>query len=446
MQFSLINLVCYGCVLATAALLSVANADENRSNAKAVADFTTCDKPKWPLSSLRNEEEGSTVIEFAIGADGAVQSARILESSGFESLDNAALEGIRLCKFVAARRNGKPVASVLAVQYKWALDNDTDASAAAQEQAPSGTQGRLASLIQRGRDQLLIKDFRGAMESSVAALKLDRKNFDANFLAANASLGLNVFDDADRFLEQAAQFAPATRRDVVASLKKTIAQQRVTLEPVLRRLAAERLENETTSSSAPQQGGAQGKHSIKAASEPAGRTVAAGPAKAGEARGGSEQPANTQPAAQSAAGSQAAGAGKCPASLDYLAPKLPVCSGNANLIELRRIALATDVSFRADAAAGYALKDVALMAGESAKRFEDAMKENEEVMASVANSDELLRERLQSLRATPPQCDAQDNPATMGQSAYNAYVASYMGAMVNRAVSAIAACKARLQP
>jgi len=51
--------------------------------------------PEYPPKAKRLQQEGTVVIKLTIGTDGAVTAARVARSSGFDSLDAAALASIR---------------------------------------------------------------------------------------------------------------------------------------------------------------------------------------------------------------------------------------------------------------------------------------------------------------------------------------------------------------
>ncbi len=88
----------------------------------AVADFSTCAKPEWPKSSLRNEETGTVTLSFLIGVDGHVVESKVVKSSGFRDLDKAAVVGISKCKFKPGMTDGKPEQAWMQMQYVWTLE------------------------------------------------------------------------------------------------------------------------------------------------------------------------------------------------------------------------------------------------------------------------------------------------------------------------------------
>jgi len=81
-----------------------------------------CEKPEYPRSSLRNEEEGMVTVKLTIGADGNVLDSSIEKSSGFKDLDRATVKAWSLCHFSPAMADGKAVQSSTRMQYVWKLE------------------------------------------------------------------------------------------------------------------------------------------------------------------------------------------------------------------------------------------------------------------------------------------------------------------------------------
>jgi TonB family protein len=113
-------------------------ASRDTQDTQAIADFNTCSRPKYPVTSLRNEEQGTVTLRFLIGASGSVNDAVIERSSGSIALDEAALEGIKLCTFVAGRKNGRAIESWMQMQYVWTMDDDPVATVPPRGDAPPG--------------------------------------------------------------------------------------------------------------------------------------------------------------------------------------------------------------------------------------------------------------------------------------------------------------------
>jgi periplasmic protein TonB len=67
--------------------------------------------PVYPLDALRAGQQGTVLVELDIDAQGSVSAAHVLMSSGWPSLDSAALESLRRWHFHPGTENGVPAAS-----------------------------------------------------------------------------------------------------------------------------------------------------------------------------------------------------------------------------------------------------------------------------------------------------------------------------------------------
>jgi protein TonB len=76
----------------------------------------------YPPEAYRAREEGRVLVDVAVDAAGNVTNATIVERSGSQILDRAALEQVRQWKFSPALDNGKPVASSIEVPVAYSLD------------------------------------------------------------------------------------------------------------------------------------------------------------------------------------------------------------------------------------------------------------------------------------------------------------------------------------
>jgi protein TonB len=54
-------------------------------------------------------------VEADINSGGVVIACRVAASSGFEALDNAALDSVQQARFVPAMKNGRPVPSKIVI-------------------------------------------------------------------------------------------------------------------------------------------------------------------------------------------------------------------------------------------------------------------------------------------------------------------------------------------
>lgn len=70
------------------------------------ADYLNNPPPAYPAISRRLGEQGQVVIAALISKDGVASQTRVEQSSGFQRLDQAALETVRRWRFVPGRRAG----------------------------------------------------------------------------------------------------------------------------------------------------------------------------------------------------------------------------------------------------------------------------------------------------------------------------------------------------
>jgi protein TonB len=68
--------------------------------------------PTYPENARRRGQQGRVVIQVNVSAEGRALSASVAQSSGFASLDTAALTAVERCRFDPATRGGAPVAWV----------------------------------------------------------------------------------------------------------------------------------------------------------------------------------------------------------------------------------------------------------------------------------------------------------------------------------------------
>ena len=91
-------------------------------NSVAHADYARNPPPVYPASARRRAQQGTVTVRVLVGADGSVERAEISDSSGVDSLDDAALETVRSrWRFVPARQGGSAVESWVLVPIRFAL-------------------------------------------------------------------------------------------------------------------------------------------------------------------------------------------------------------------------------------------------------------------------------------------------------------------------------------
>ena len=74
----------------------------------SAADYLQNPKPPYPALSKRLNEQGKVVVRVLIGLDGTAQQAEIKQSSGFDRLDQAALNTVLRWRYVPGKRAGIP--------------------------------------------------------------------------------------------------------------------------------------------------------------------------------------------------------------------------------------------------------------------------------------------------------------------------------------------------
>ena len=88
----------------------------------SAADYLQNPKPVYPPLSKRLGEQGQVVHSVLIGIDGLPVSARLVQSSGFERLDQAAFNAVMRWRYTPGKRNGVPAAMSFNVPINWVLE------------------------------------------------------------------------------------------------------------------------------------------------------------------------------------------------------------------------------------------------------------------------------------------------------------------------------------
>jgi protein TonB len=111
------TLQCLSLALACAA--SAHAAPQDTSVAKL--DFHSCPKPEYPRTDVQAGHQGMVKLGFLVDENGRVKDSKVMESSGFTTLDEAARSALAQCSFQPALENGKAVQQWTKVQYVWTL-------------------------------------------------------------------------------------------------------------------------------------------------------------------------------------------------------------------------------------------------------------------------------------------------------------------------------------
>ncbi len=88
----------------------------------STADYLNNPAPAYPPLSRRLGEQGRVVVRVLIGTDGTASQAEIRSSSGFERLDQAALQTVLKWRYVPGKRAGVPEAMWFNVPINFVLE------------------------------------------------------------------------------------------------------------------------------------------------------------------------------------------------------------------------------------------------------------------------------------------------------------------------------------
>jgi periplasmic protein TonB len=103
-----------------ALLLSVLSSTAFAAEVPASFDAKNC-KAEYPKASLMNEEEGAVSMAFLVAADGSVLDAKVEKTSGYKTLDKAAIKSLSACRFKPGTKDGAPAQTWTKVDYVWKL-------------------------------------------------------------------------------------------------------------------------------------------------------------------------------------------------------------------------------------------------------------------------------------------------------------------------------------
>lgn len=80
--------------------------------------------PTYPAISRRMGEEGKLILRVELDESGRIENARVVDSSGYDRLDNAALEAVKSWQCRPAMRNGEPVRAVALQPFNFVLQGN----------------------------------------------------------------------------------------------------------------------------------------------------------------------------------------------------------------------------------------------------------------------------------------------------------------------------------
>ncbi|MBA4264344.1 MAG: energy transducer TonB [Comamonadaceae bacterium] len=86
------------------------------------ADYLNNPRPAYPALSRRLGEQGKVVVRVFIDTDGSARRAEVRTSSGYERLDQTALQTVQRWRYVPGKRNGIPEAMWFNVPINFVLE------------------------------------------------------------------------------------------------------------------------------------------------------------------------------------------------------------------------------------------------------------------------------------------------------------------------------------
>ena len=78
--------------------------------------------PTYPSRARRAGHEGTCTVEVEIRADGTVGQVKLHQSSGYRSLDRAAIAAAKRGRYNAAMANGRAIDAWLIVPFEFNLE------------------------------------------------------------------------------------------------------------------------------------------------------------------------------------------------------------------------------------------------------------------------------------------------------------------------------------
>lgn len=89
--------------------------------ASAVPRYRNTPPPEYPPEARQRHQEGVVLLDVDVGADGRPAQVGVKQSSGFPSLDRAAVTAVRRWTFEPARTAGLPIASRVEIPIRFRL-------------------------------------------------------------------------------------------------------------------------------------------------------------------------------------------------------------------------------------------------------------------------------------------------------------------------------------
>jgi periplasmic protein TonB len=86
------------------------------------ADYLNNPRPPYPALSRRLGEQGRVLVRVLIEADGRPSKVELQESSGYDRLDQTALQTVMRWRYVPGKRGDEPEAMWFSVPIQFVLE------------------------------------------------------------------------------------------------------------------------------------------------------------------------------------------------------------------------------------------------------------------------------------------------------------------------------------
>jgi protein TonB len=81
-------------------------------------------KPPYPLMSRRLNEEGKVVLNVCVSLSGLVEKLKLEKTSGYQRLDDIALETVKKWKFIPAKNQDRDINACYLLPVQFILRKD----------------------------------------------------------------------------------------------------------------------------------------------------------------------------------------------------------------------------------------------------------------------------------------------------------------------------------
>jgi len=81
----------------------------------------SCEKPQYPAAARESGESGTVQLKLVVNPTGKVVDSKVVRSSGYERLDEAARRALEVCNFEPAVRKRTPTTASVELEYVWSL-------------------------------------------------------------------------------------------------------------------------------------------------------------------------------------------------------------------------------------------------------------------------------------------------------------------------------------